>query len=78
MTLDVWYYSFSAADSASRTDNMITRLTRITWLTALPPTICAILHLAAYMELAPSGDSMFIVFSFWAPKLYVVTSTHLG
>ncbi|KAH7092824.1 hypothetical protein BKA62DRAFT_722368 [Auriculariales sp. MPI-PUGE-AT-0066] len=56
-----------------RTDSVIMKLLRITLLTAMPPTICATLHLACYIQLTPTGNSLFIAFQFWAPKLYTIS-----
>ncbi|KZV99697.1 hypothetical protein EXIGLDRAFT_831252 [Exidia glandulosa HHB12029] len=67
------FYLFQSKTGVRRTDGLIYKLLRLTWLAALPPTICAILTLVAYLTLAPEGNSLFITFTFLAPKLYTIS-----
>ncbi|KZV81321.1 hypothetical protein EXIGLDRAFT_844708 [Exidia glandulosa HHB12029] len=56
-----------------RTDSLISRLLRLTWLSAAFPAISALLNLVTYVVLAPSGNSYFIAFNFIMPKLYTIS-----
>lgn len=54
-----------------RTDSLIGRLIRMTWSTALPPTLCIIVNMICFVKLSLDGnDQVYIVFNLMMPKLY--------
>ncbi|KZV86780.1 hypothetical protein EXIGLDRAFT_840471 [Exidia glandulosa HHB12029] len=72
VTIATTSFLIKSKTGCSRTDGLILRLLRLTWLTAVPPTICAILNIVTYATLASRDSSLFITFNLLTPKLYTI------
>jgi len=67
------YYLIFAKTGYKKIDSLIVRLVRITWLSAAPPALCALLNLVTYVVLSPQANTEFIAFNLLLSKLYCVS-----
>lgn len=67
------FYLWKARTGFKRTDNLISSLLHLTWVTAALPALASLLNLITYVSLSPKGDSTFIAFELTAPKLYALS-----
>jgi len=67
------YYLLFAKTGYKRVDSMISRLVRLTWISAAPPALCALLNMATYLSLSQYGNTDFIAFNTMLSKLYSVS-----
>ncbi|EJD36291.1 hypothetical protein AURDEDRAFT_174680 [Auricularia subglabra TFB-10046 SS5] len=64
------FYLYRARTGFERTDNLISSLLHLTWVTAALPALASLLNLITYVSLSSKGYATFITFELVAPKLY--------
>ncbi|KAJ7479152.1 hypothetical protein FB451DRAFT_1172263 [Mycena latifolia] len=57
----VFFCLLKSKTGFNSTDSLINRIVRLTWMTAFPPTLCAVLNLAFYI--AVPGSDTFVAFN---------------